>query len=29
MARIHHPMKLAAERRFPIRVDIPVPAAGS
>ena len=25
MARVHHPMKLAAERNFPVRVDIPVP----
>ena len=28
MARAHHPTKLAAERKFPLRVDIPVPAAG-
>jgi hypothetical protein len=25
MARVHHPMKLAAERKFAHRVDIPVP----
>jgi hypothetical protein len=28
MVRVHHTMKLAAERKFPVRVDIPVPAAG-
>ena len=28
MPRVHHPMKLAAERRFLVRVDIPVPATG-
>jgi hypothetical protein len=28
MARVHHPMKLAAERKFPHRVDVPVPVGG-
>ncbi len=28
MARIHYPARLAAERRFPHRVDVPVPGSG-
>ena len=28
MTRVHHPTKPAAERRFQVRVDIPVPVAG-
>ena len=28
MARVHHPVKLAAERRFLHRVDIAVPQGG-